>query len=51
MLCLPFVSISIRKAVNDIPGEKSGLKYPQPQQSLLSVNQVNILKAKILSKM
>ena len=38
MLCLPFVSISIRKAVNDIPGEKSGLKYPQPQPSLLSMN-------------
>ena len=33
-----------------IPGEKSGLKYPQPLQSLLSVNQVNIFKDKILSK-
>ena len=33
-----------------IPGEKSGLKYPQPLQSLLSVNQVNICKDKILSK-
>ena len=27
-----------------LPGEKSGLKYPQPLQSLLSMNQVNILK-------
>ena len=35
----------------DIPGEKSGLKYPQPQKSLLSMNQVNILKDKIISKM
>ena len=34
-----------------IPGEKSGLKYPQPIQSLLSMNQVNILKDKIISKM
>ena len=30
-----------------IPGEKSGLKYPKPLQSLLSMNQVNILKVKI----
>ena len=34
-----------------IPGEKSGLKYPRPQQSLLFMNQVNILKDKIFSKM
>ena len=34
-----------------IPGEKSGLKYPQPLQCLLFMNQVNILKDKILSKM
>ena len=30
-----------------IPGEKSGLKYSKPLQSLLSMNQVNILKVKI----
>ena len=34
-----------------IPGEKSGLKYPKPLQSLLSMNQVSILKDKILIKM
>ena len=30
-----------------IPGEKLGLKYSKPLQSLLSMNQVNILKVKI----
>ena len=30
-----------------IPGEKSGLKYSKPLQSLLSMNEVNILKVKI----
>ena len=34
-----------------IPGEKSGLKYPKPLQSLLSMNQVNLFKDKILIKM
>ena len=28
-----------------IPGEKSGLKYPKPLQSLLSMNQVNLFKS------
>ena len=32
-----------------IPGKKSGLKCPQPLQSLLSMNQVNILKDTIIS--
>ena len=40
---------SIRRP--SIPGEKSGLKYPKPLQSLLSMNQVSILKDKILIKM
>ena len=30
---------------------KSGLKYPKPLQSLLSINEVNILRDKILIKM
>ena len=33
-----------------IPGKKSGLKYLQLLQSLLSMNQVNILKDTVLSK-
>ena len=34
-----------------IPGEKSGLKYPKPLQSLFSMNQVNLFfKVKILIK-
>ena len=28
-----------------IPGEKSGLKYPKPLQSLLSMNHVNLFKS------
>ena len=42
--------VQIRKDTG-FPGEKSGLKYPQLLQFLLSMNKVNILKDRILIKM